>query len=272
MRNQLMITPVKTATALLELAEAVASRIPANPNAPQHMKLAEKFRLIMAKYFDSLADAFPYHRLDAVYNRYVKESPGADSANIMDPILAQFDKTLKATVSGQIAEIYLSGSAEMITWGQTMAGIPIAYEGPPISQAISWAEKEGSRLVTQMTEETQRRIAHTVSQGIETKRGVPGLARDIRNMFGDMTKYRSELIAKTETRQALFSASHDRMEEMGISGKEWVLGAGGVSGNCDDCIMNAAVGIIPLQDEFPIPEGSIHPGCTCSIAPARLPK
>jgi len=195
-----------------------------------------------------------------------------DVEDILDPILATFDEILQTEVSGHLTTIYMSGNAEMITWGKTKAGVPIAYEGPPISQAISWAEKEGARLVTQMDAETKRRLSKLVSDGIKNKRGVPGLARDIRKDFSNMTKYRSELIAKTETRQALFTASHDRMVEMGIDGKEWILGAGGASGNCEDCQANAAAGIIPVTQEFPIPEGDIHPGCTCAIAPARLPR
>jgi len=195
-----------------------------------------------------------------------------DTKNILNPLLAVFDDKLQADISGELAEIYISGQAEMITWGTTKGGVPIAYEGPPISQAVNWAEKHAARLVTQMDEETKRRLAQVVSDGIKNKRGIPGLSRDIRKSFDGMSKYRSQLIAKTETRQALFKASHDNMVAMGIDGKEWVLGSGGETGNCEDCEANAAVGVIPVNQEFPIPEGDIHPGCTCAIAPARLPK
>ena len=190
--------------------------------------------------------------------------------DILDPLLTTFDKTLITSLNGYLVEIYMTGSAEMITWGKTKGGVPIAYEGPPISEAIEWAEKRAAELVTQMDAETKRRLAQVVSDGIKNKRGVPGLARDIRKTFDNMTKYRSELIAKSETRNALFQASHDRMIDMGITGKEWVLGAGGIEGNCPLCQANNAVGIIPVKSEFPNPEGSIHPGCTCAIAPARL--
>jgi len=193
-----------------------------------------------------------------------------DVDNILDPILAHFDDTLTADISGHLTTIYSTGSAETISWGKTKGGVPITYEGPPISQAVDWAKERGATLVKGLDEETKKRLAHTISQGIENKRGVPGLARDIRNTFTDMSKYRSELIAKTETRQALFSASHDRMVDMGIDGKEWVLGSGGAEGNCEYCQANAAAGVISVTEEFPNPEGDIHPGCTCAIAPARL--
>jgi len=195
-----------------------------------------------------------------------------DIGNTIDPILKTLQADLVRVLSGHLSTTYGLGSAEVISWGKTKGGVPISFEGPPISQAVDWAEKYTATLVKGIDEETKKRLAYTISQGIENKRGVPGLARDIRKEFADMTKYRSELIAKTETRQALFQASHDRMVDMGIDGKEWVLGSGGADGNCEYCQANAAAGIISVNEEFPNPEGDIHPGCTCAIAPVRLPK
>ncbi len=193
-----------------------------------------------------------------------------DIKSTLDPLLAAFDETLTVEVSGQLAEIYISGSAQMISYGKTKMGVPIAFKGPPVQQAINWARTQGARLVTQMDEETKSRLAKVISDGIKKKRGIPGIARDIKGEFKNMSRYRSQLIAKTETRKALFKASHDNMVGMGVDGKEWVLGSGGETGNCPDCEGNAAVGVIPVNKEFPSPEGDIHPGCTCAIAPARL--
>ena len=189
---------------------------------------------------------------------------------MLDPMLGTFGKTLEAEVAGHLTTIYTTGSAEMITWGKTKGGVPIAYEGPPISQAISWAEKEGARLVTQMDTETQRRLAQVVSDGIKNKRGVPGLARDIKGTFGDMTKYRSQLIARTETSNALSQASLDRMQDMGIDGKEWItVGDDRVS---DECKANGNQGVISTKKSFvsgPMAPPQ-HPDCRCAVAPARL--
>ena len=193
-----------------------------------------------------------------------------DITNALNPLLSAFGENLATELSGQLATVYLSGQTEMITWGKTKGGIPIAYEGPPPSQAIKWAEKQGARLVTQMDEETQRRLAHTISQGIENKRGIPGLAKDIRADFTDMTKYRSELIARTETANALSTSSLDAMEDMGIDGKEWVTA--GDDRVSDECSGNEAEGVIPVDQSF---SGGVmappqHPDCRCTIAPSRL--
>jgi len=261
------VTVVAELDSLITLLEA---RIPANPNAPANKRREKALQRELVKYFNKLEDAFPYGKLSGIYNRYVKESLGSETRGILDPLLATFDDKLQADISGQVAEIYFSGSAEMITWGQTKAGVPIAYEGPPISQAIDWAEKQGARLVTQMDEETKRRLAHTISQGIETKRGIPGLARDIKTEFGDMSRYRSQLIARTETTNALSQASLDRMEDMGIEGKEWVTAGDDLVS--DECLGNEAEGVIPVNQEF---SGGVmappqHPDCRCTLAPSRL--
>jgi len=195
-----------------------------------------------------------------------------DVDNILNPLLATFDEQLTTMLNGELTIIYSTGSAEMITWGKTKGGVPIAYEGPPISQAIDWAERRAATLVTGLDEETKRRLAHTISQAIENKRGIPGLARDIRKDFADMTRYRSELIARTETANALSEASLDRMKDMGIDGKEWVtVGDADVS---DECMGNEAEGVIPVGQTF---SGGVsappqHPDCRCALAPARLPK
>ena len=251
---------------IIELLEA---EIPANPENPKNLRLKNQFTISLAAYFRKLEDAFPYSKLDSIYNKNVKESLGSDTRGVLDPLLATFDATLKATVTEHLIEIYLSGQAEMITWGKTKGGIPIAYEGPPIKNAIAWAEKHGAQLVTQMDEETKRRLAQHIADGINNKSGIPNLARDIRTQFGDMTKFRSQMIARTETASALSQASLDNMKDMGVEGKQWVVNN---PENCV-CVDNDGV-IVGVDDTFPSGHSAppAHPNCECALAPARLPK
>ena len=260
-----------TAVAELDnLIQFLEADIPANPNSPKNQRKKRGLERELRKYFRSLEDAFPYQEIARLYDTFVKESLGSESKDILDPLLATFSDELVFALNGFLAEVYISGSAEMVTWGHTQAGIPIAFEGPPIEQAITWAEKHSATLVTQINEETRRRLAQVVSDGVKNKRGVPGLARDIRSSFGNMTKHRSELIARTETANALSQASLDTMKDMGIDGKEWVtVGDDRVS---PECRGNEAEGIIPTDQPFSSgrmapPE---HPACRCSLAPASL--
>ena len=254
-----------------EIISLLEAEIPGNQNSPGNQKLKVRLERDLAKYFRALENAFPYGKLASIYNRNVKESLGSDTGDILNPLLANFDADLTASVNGHLASTYVSGQAEMITWGKTKGGVPITYEGPPIRQAVDWAEKRSATSVTQMGEETKRRLAHTISRGIEGKRGIPGLAKDIRDTFADMTKHRSELIAKTETADALSAASLNTMEDMGIDGKEWVT-VGDARVDEVDCRPNGAQGVIPVGQAFQSGHmaPTAHPGCRCALAPARL--
>lgn len=192
----------------------------------------------------------------------------SDLDNFLDPILAAFTDSLQARLNGFVATAYLRGSAQMVQWGRTkLTDRPIFFEGPPMQQAIDYATQHCATLVTGLNEETKARLAEVIGKAIEEKRGIPGLARDIRNSFDDMTKARSEMIARTETCDALEQAFLDRTGDMGITGKEWVT-----FDPCSICEGNEAEGIVPIDyvfssgDERP----PAHPNCRCALAPVML--
>lgn len=252
-----------------QIINLLEAEIPANISSPKNEKLEKRLQRELARYFRQLEDAFDYSSLDQLYYRYVKESLGSETKDILDPLLATLASNLTYKINEHLATIYLAASAEMITWGKTKGGIPIAYEGPPIEEAIDWASKHCAKLVSQMDEETKRRLAQVISEGIEQKRGIPGLASDIRKEFDDMTKRRAEMIARTETNDALSQAFMDRAHDMNITGKEWVT-----ADPCEICAGNEAEGIVPIDHIFSSghERPPAHPNCRCALAPARLPE
>jgi SPP1 gp7 family putative phage head morphogenesis protein len=267
----------QTADWIVELCEVIAlleSNIPANPASEPNDKLARRFEKVMAAYFEGLDNAFPYHKLETIYYRNivqeVAKSPLFEGEEFLDPLLSAFRSDLLYRMNGHIASVYIAGSAQMISWGKTkLAELPIVYEGPPIRQAIEYAEKRCAELVTKMDEETKSKLAQIISDGINDKRGVDGLARDIRNEFADMSKTRAEMIARTETADALEQSFMDRSKDMGIEYKEWI-----VNNPCPICEENGNEGVVPLAHEFS--SGHVrppaHPRCVCALAPARLPR
>ncbi len=65
---------MKSMTVLQELNQIIhllEAEIPANPQSPKNQRLQKRLERLMAGYFRSLADAFPYHKLGAIYNRNV---------------------------------------------------------------------------------------------------------------------------------------------------------------------------------------------------------
>ena len=186
----------------------------------------------------------------------------------IDTFLGAFSDRLKASLIGRVATAYLQGSAQMVQWGRTkMTDRPIFYEGPPVRQAFEYAGKHCAQLVTKMDEETRDSLAQVIKQGIEDKRGIDGLARDIRNQFDDMTKNRATVIARTETADALEQGFMDRAKDLGVNGKEWI-----VTEPCPICEDNANAGVIGINEEFPSghQRPPAHPNCRCALAPVMI--
>ncbi len=146
------------------------------------------------------------------------------------------------------------------------------YEGSPMVEAIKYAQAKGVQMAAkyELTPDSANRLAQIVSSGIKNKRGIRGLVSDIRKEFPDMTTERARLIAHNETADALSKASLDRMEAMGVDGKEWITA--GDDRVCEICSGNEAAGVIPIGKAFP--SGHMRPpgceDCRCVLAPARL--
>ena len=58
---------------LEDLIEAVASKIPCNQEAPINQRHRRAFQKVMETYFKNLEAAFPYKKLERVYNRWVSD-------------------------------------------------------------------------------------------------------------------------------------------------------------------------------------------------------
>lgn len=244
------------------LIRFLEKKLPASINHPENRKLEDNLRKEMETYFSKLERAFPYHLLP------IKEAVPPRDDGWMDDLLNAFKSELLISINSHLVKIYIAGSTQMMHYGETAMGIPIAYEGPPTEQAIAWAKKYCAELVTKMNEETKARLSKVISDSIENKDDLDQLSRQIKKDFADMTKPRADMIAQTETNNALSKGSIDRMHTMGIDGKEWVC----VDDPCDDCQGNSDDGVIPIDDDFSSgdSEPAAHPNCRCALAPARL--
>lgn len=173
----------------------------------------------------------------------------SDIDALLDPLIATFSSSLQTDLEGELVSIYVAGDAQMVAWAKQ------PFEGPPAKAAVDFAKKRSATLIKELDDVTRTRLRNIISNGIQTKRGVPGLARDIRGAFTNMSRYRSELIAQTETADALGEAFMDRGKALGITGKEWITaGDERVSAECLD---NEAAGAIPIDQAFPA--GPMHP-------------
>ena len=191
-----------------------------------------------------------------------------DIGDFLDPILRTFSDSLQIRIQGHLATAYIRGSAQMVEWGRTkLTDRPVFYEGPPIQEAMDYASKHTATLIKGLNDETANRMRTVISNAIKEKRGIDGLARDIRKQFNDMSRVRSQTVARTETCDALENSFMDRAKDLGVTGKEWI-----VTDPCPICETNGNAGIIPINDLFP--SGDLrppaHPRCRCALAPVML--
>jgi len=210
----------------------------------------------------------------------------------LNPLLARFDTRLYLTLKDAAIVSYLAGSAQTVAWIKANPRIRealgpedfvrsgVEFEGPPIPEAVNYANRHISevKLIDGITEETRKTISKVIADGIDNKRGVDGLARDIKNHFdwmgrgrpselkGKTLASRARMIARTETNDALSQAFMDRSRNMGIEYKEWI-----VTYPCPQCEYNAAEGVVPMDHIFSggVERPPQHPNCRCALAPAR---
>ena len=192
----------------------------------------------------------------------------SEITDLLDPIIDAFSSSLTANVAGHTTEGYLAGSAQMIAWGRrTLPPFTLPFEGPPMEQAIRYANRHAATAVRGINEETRRRLAQVIGDGIKNKRGIPGLTADIRKTFTDMKANRAPVIARTESADALEQAFMDRSKDMGVTGKRWVT-----FNPCEICEANEAEGDVPIDHTFSSGDERppAHPNCRCALAPVML--
>ena len=204
----------------------------------------------------------------------MKEFFWTETGQVIDPVLAAFSTPLKNQLAREVGEVYLSGSAQMEEYAKTLGGRSIYFEGPPIQDAINYANDHCATLVTKMNDETRKQIANQIAESIQNKRGVEGMQRDLRSLFNrmqrgdEMSISRARMIARTESSDALGQAFMDRADKLGIGYKQIVTGD-----PCDICVGNAAEGVVPIDHVFQSghQRPPFHPNCVCSLAPALKP-
>lgn len=203
-----------------------------------------------------------------------------ETGAVIDPIMRAFEAALLAELEGELIDIYLKGSAQMKAYAVTQLGRPIYFEGPPMDSAIAYARDRCAKLVTRMNDETRQQIADLVADAIQNKRGVGGLATDIKRELGWMGRgkpsaikgltqqARAEMIARTETANALEQSFLDRSKAYGVTGKEWV-----VSNPCEICALNAGV-VVPIDAVFPSGHDRppVHPRCLLPDVRVEAPR
>ena len=165
-------------------------------------------------------------------------------------------------------------------------------------EAVEWATEHSAELVTEVAAETRKAIKTFIADGVNAGKSIQNIARELRPVVGLTDRYggavgkfatelytkpkysalsnaqrgskieryanklhrvRTKMIARTETRNALWEGTFQGYGQMGIKRVEGVSGPGA----CDWCIDNIDGKIYTIKEARGVAEAS-HPSCACA--------
>jgi hypothetical protein len=151
------------------------------------------------------------------------------------------------------------------------------------AQAVAWAKERAAELVgkrvledgtlgdnpnarwaiTDSTREHAPRRRRRRDRGGHEHRD---LAAALEESYA-FSEARAETIARTELARADVEGNLAAYRDSGVvEGKEWILGS--EHGDADECDDAAAMGVVPLDDDFGgIGDPPAHPNCVCDVLP-----
>jgi len=127
-------------------------------------------------------------------------------------------------------------------------------------EAMGILKANSLSLVKALGTDAKKDIIRIISEGYMNGWGIPQMSREIRGKVGTMTRYRADMIARTETIRAYNEAARNTYKKAGVKKYIWVAAYG--ERTCPECADRD--GNIYDMDDSPPP---LHPNCRCSISP-----
>jgi len=136
-----------------------------------------------------------------------------------------------------------------------------------VTQNSKWIEHRLNIYVNGVNEETAKKLAKTLKEGIDAGESITKLSDRVNEYYDSNEKYRSLRIARTETAESMEEGIMKAYKEGGITKVRWLVEPGA----CNDC---AALDgeIVGIGDSFGdnafnnvTQHPPLHPNCVCSI-------
>lgn len=253
-----------------EVSRLAVARIPTSPESPQAHRIEADLKAALASHFRALARSLP---TASVLAAAMTERLELNTAPAI--IRQRLDSRLRAILDSWLAG--RSGDLQAaLTQAWTRCITLVAHNPPVLREAVSAEdvvtlrsfEEFGASLgqkITRMNATTRKGVISAIVQGMGAGEGIPVLGKQIQTALTSMSVYRAELIATTETCEALSVAAEQQAIAMQATSKEWVT-----SGNenmCSLCSGNAAAAAIDIKAAFPSghTRPPAHPDCRCTV-------
>lgn len=228
------------------------------------------FRALCAGYFNQMADLMTLEAPEQHYGT-IEPHVRAAMAKSQPVLLDAYKRHAKVAYMLSYGMDVMSEASVSLPKGKLGANDKLDRVGLTGQAAVDYTLMHGGELIKGIDSYTLKIMRGIIADGIDGQLGVDGVVRKIRAEFRDMAGYRARSIATTEMNDAMSEAAINKIRDVGLDGKRWIVSPGA----CPICQANMEQGIIPVEQTFSSgqmrPPG--HPGkCRCALAGARLPK
>jgi hypothetical protein len=272
---------------------------PINRNRRAIRRVRKRMQAVFTDFLEAQAPAIAAQLADAIAAETIDveaSTKGAiarlrkdDGAEEIDPVVigrilraVQFDDW--ATIIPDLEAIYVDALGAGHTAGfKQIDHLPLPGITDQVhEEAVRYAHARAAELVGmkwegqilmpnpdarwQITESTRERLRGDVERALLEGWSNDRLAEELEGAYA-FSSERALTIARTETARADVEGNMEAYRASGeVSGKRWLLGS--EHGVEDECDTAAALGEVPLDDDFGgIGDPPAHPGCVCDVIP-----
>jgi hypothetical protein len=208
-----------------------------------------------------------------------------DARSTAERILAELNLGSWASLVPEVQELLIAVALDGITVAFRQIGVkPTADLTDQVNAAaVEWAKDRAAELVGMrynaagdlienpdaqwaITDGTRALLRGDVVRAIEEGTSSADLADALKGSYA-FSPDRADMIARTELARADVEGNMMAYRDSGVvDGKEWVLGS--EHDDDDECDDAAAMGVVPLDDDFGgIGDPPAHPKCACDVLP-----
>jgi len=214
------------------------------------------------KFTIKLKELFRLQEKEVLAN--MKRSPKAVKKGWKEDWL--FNEKLWIARFGKEGRPFIGGVMETVgtsTLGDLAVGIDFDIDNPRAQKWLGTRLEQYSKSVNGTTLDS---IKRTLREGVAEGESIPKLRKRVQGVFDGCSRYRAQMISRTETGTASGQGSLEAYRQSGVvEKKEWLA----APDSCDDCLANEAEGPIPLEGTFTSGDSTptAHPNCRCAISP-----
>lgn len=150
-----------------------------------------------------------------------------------------------------------------VFWQNVMMGQDVNIT-PVDDAALEWIKDYAFELAVGVTATTVDALRAMMQMGYDEGDGIEQMAKRVREVFAQASRYRSFMIARTETTNAANMGSMSAAQRAGMKTKTWYAAVDErVCPMCGELHMMK----VPIDEAFPngVLAPSAHPNCRCTL-------